>query len=269
MNPAPGHNRSAATVGTMAIDESSIEAARELVGTAQHIVVLTGAGISTDSGIPDFRGPQGLWTKNPAAEKASNIHNWMTEPDLRRSAWRSRLAALERPAPRPNAGHRALVELERSGRLDLVVTQNVDGLHLEAGTDRARLVEIHGTSRDAICLDCATRFPMDEVLERVRAGDEDPTCPICGGMLKSATISFGQSLIEADLDRAANAARAADLLLAVGSTLSVYPIAGMVPIASAAGAAIVVVNGEPTELDDLADAVVLGPISDILPELLR
>lgn len=251
----------------MTIDESSLDEARRLVGAAQRIVVLTGAGISTDSGIPDFRGPQGLWTKDPAAEKASNIHNWLSDPDLRRKAWRSRVAALEQPAPQPNAGHRALVDLERSGRLDLIVTQNVDGLHVEAGTDRSRLVEIHGTSREAICLDCRAQGPIDDVLARVRAGEDDPKCRACGGLLKSATISFGQGLVEADLERALAAAQTADLLLAVGSTLSVYPIAGMVPITSAAGARIVIVNGEPTEFDDLADAVVRGPISEVLPAL--
>lgn len=259
----------AATVAAMTVDPSSLDEARALVRAAQHIVVLTGAGISTDSGIPDFRGPQGLWTKNPSAEKASNIQNWVADPELRRSAWQSRLAHLDRPAPQPNAGHRALVDLERSGRLDLVVTQNVDGLHLQAGTDRTRLVEIHGTSREAICLDCGARSQMDGVLERVRAGEDDPRCQGCGGMLKSATISFGQSLVEADLERAAAAARATDLLLAVGSTLSVYPIAGMVPIASAQGARIVIVNGEATEFDDLADAVVRGEISEVLPALVR
>jgi len=253
----------------MAVDSSSLASARRLIAAARHIVALTGAGISTDSGIPDFRGPQGLWTKNPAAEKASNIHHWMTDPALRRRAWHARLDALDRPAPRPNVGHRALVDLERAGRLDLVVTQNVDGLHAEAGTDRERLVEIHGTSRAAACLDCGDRLPIGAVLDRVRAGEDDPTCRICGGILKSATISFGQSLVEADLERAATAARAADLLLAVGSTLSVYPIAGMVPIASATGARIVIVNGEATEFDDLADAVVRGPISEILPALVR
>ncbi len=251
----------------MTIDESSLDEARRLVGAAQRIVVLTGAGISTDSGIPDFRGPQGLWTKDPAAEKASNIHNWLGDPDLRRKAWRSRVAALERPAPRPNAGHRALVDLERSGRLDLIVTQNVDGLHVEAGTDRSRLVEIHGTSREAICLDCRAHGPIDDVLARVRAGEDDPKCRACGGLLKSATISFGQGLVEADLERALAAAQTADVLLAVGSTLSVYPIASMVPIASAAGARIVIVNGEATEFDDVADAVVRGPISEVLPAL--
>jgi NAD-dependent deacetylase len=253
----------------MAEDPSQLEVARRLIADAQHIVVLTGAGISTDSGIPDFRGPQGLWTRNPEAEKASNIHNWVSDPGLRRSAWQSRLAAVDRPAPRPNAGHRALVDLERAGRLDLIVTQNVDGLHADAGSSRARLVEIHGTSREAMCLVCGRRFPMTEVLDRVRDGENDPACAVCGGLLKSATISFGLSLVEADLDRAAAAARAADMLLAVGSTLSVYPIAGMVPIASAAGARVVIVNGGATEFDDIADAVVRGSISETLPALVR
>lgn len=248
---------------------SPLEEARALVAAARHIVVLTGAGISTDSGIPDFRGPEGVWTKNPAAERASHIDHWIADAELRRTAWRSRLEASGRPKPRPNAGHEALVALERTGRVDLVVTQNIDGLHLDAGTDRSRLVEIHGTAREVVCLGCGDRNPIDDVLERVRAGDDDPTCRICGGMLKSATISFGQSLVDADLERAAEAARNSDLLLAVGSTLSVYPIAGMVPLAAAAGARLVIVNGGATEFDDLADAVVRGSISDVLRELVR
>lgn len=240
-----------------------------MLAAAQRIVVLTGAGISTDSGIPDFRGPEGVWTKNPAAERASHIDHWIADAELRRSAWRSRAERSGHPTPRPNVGHEAIVTLERTGRVDLVVTQNIDGLHLDAGTDRSRLVEIHGTSREAVCLSCGDRNPIDDVLDRVRAGEDDPTCGICGGMLKSATISFGQSLVDADLERASEAARACDLLLAVGSTLSVYPIAGMVPIAAAAGARLVIVNGGATDFDDLADAVVRGSISEVLPELVR
>ncbi len=252
----------------MAPDQTDIDHARDLLAVAAHIVALTGAGISTDSGIPDFRGPRGVWTTNPAAERASDIHHWMTDPELRRSAWRSRLASGERPAPRPNAGHRALVELEATGTLDLLVTQNVDGLHLEAGTDPQRLVEIHGNSRETVCLDCGDRLPIATTLERVRAGEDDPVCRVCGGMVKSATISFGQRLVETDINRAEVAARNADLLLAVGSTLSVFPVAALVPAALTSGARLVIVNGAPTEFDDLADVVVRGSISDVLPELL-
>jgi NAD-dependent deacetylase len=217
------------------------ERARALVAGARRIVALTGAGISTDSGIPDFRGPDGVWTKNPAAERSATLTAYMSDPEVRRRAWQSRLTS---PlwAAEPNPGHRALVTLERAGRLDTLVTQNIDGLHQKAGTDPARLVEIHGNSSEIVCLDCQHRQPAEPVHDRVRAGDPDPRCQEesaegypCGGILKSATISFGQSLVARDLRRAEAAAAGCDLLLAVGSTLAVYPAAGLVPIASQAG----------------------------------
>jgi NAD-dependent deacetylase len=248
--------------------------ARDLVAAALRIVVLTGAGISTESGIPDFRGPQGVWTKNPEAEKLATLEHYMADPEVRRRAWQDRLRSPTWQA-RPNAGHRALFELERRGVLDTLVTQNVDGLHVRAGHDPERVVEIHGTMREAMCMACGDRRPMGEVLERVRAGDDDPRCGVqsngsgepCGGILKSATISFGQQLVAADLERAEQAALRCDVLLAVGSTLSVYPAAGLVPLAHSAGAAVVIVNGEPTEYDAIAEAVVRGPIGEVLPKI--
>jgi NAD-dependent deacetylase len=174
----------------------------------------------------------------------------------------------------PNAGHAAMVELERSGRLHSLVTQNIDGLHQKAGSDPARLIEIHGNALDIMCLRCQLRQPAEATHARVRAGEADPTCrevradgSICGGILKSATISFGQNLVPEDLRSAEAAAASCDLLLAVGSTLGVYPAAGLVPIASRSGAPVVIINGGPTDLDEMADVVVFGPISDILPEL--
>jgi NAD-dependent deacetylase len=248
--------------------EALIETARAWIDQAQRIVALTGAGISTDSGIPDFRGPQGVWTKNPQAEKMATLQNYLADPDVRKQAWRSRI---ESPAWRaePNAGHRALVTLEHRGKLDTLITQNVDGLHLKAGSSRARVIEIHGTMRDVTCLSCGERAPMERAIERVRAGEEDPACRTCGGILKSATISFGQSLVPEDLRRAELAAEGCDLLLAVGSTLSVYPIAGVVPVAKRAGARVVIVNAEPTAMDDLADAMLQGSISALLPLMVR
>jgi NAD-dependent deacetylase len=230
------------------------------------VVALTGAGISTDSGIPDFRGPQGVWTKDPEAEKMATIQYYVADPSVRRRAWQSRL---DHPvwAARPNAGHHALVALERRGKLHALVTQNVDGLHLVAGHDPARVIEVHGTLREVVCLDCGERAPMERALARVRAGEEDPPCRSCGGILKSATISFGQALVAEDLRRAQRAATEADLLLAVGSTLSVYPVAGVVPAAKDAGARVVIVNGGPTAMDELGDAVLRGSISEILPAI--
>ncbi|HLM63931.1 MAG TPA: Sir2 family NAD-dependent protein deacetylase [Acidimicrobiales bacterium] len=243
-----------------------IDEVRGWIAEAQRIVVLTGAGISTDSGIPDFRGPQGVWTKDPSAEKTATLAHYMGDPEVRRRSWRTRV---DHPAWRaePNPGHRALVELQARGTLDTLVTQNIDGLHQEAGVDPALVVEIHGTMREVVCMSCDERAPMERALARVQAGEEDPPCRSCGGILKSATISFGQNLVPEDLQRAAAAADRADMLLAVGTTLGVYPAANLVPIARVGGARIVIVNGSPTEMDHLADAVLRGSISTLLPAL--
>jgi NAD-dependent deacetylase len=249
--------------------QDDLDRARALLHRAERVVVLTGAGISTDSGIPDFRGPNGVWTKDPAAEKASNIHHYLSDPEVRKARWRSWLASSEREHPQPNAGHRALVDLERSGRLRALLTQNVDGLHVAAGSDPSLVVEIHGTTREVACLDCGERAPMERALARVAAGEDDPPCRSCGGILKSATISFGQSLVGRDLQRADDAARNCDLLLALGTTLAVYPIAEVVPLAASRGAGIVIVNQEPTEMDDLADVLLRGSLSEVLPALVE
>ena len=246
--------------------ERSIATARSWIDASSRIVVLTGAGISTDSGIQDFRGPKGLWTLNPAAEKMATIQHYIADPEVRRRAWRNRLETAGQQRE-PNAGHRAIVDLENRGKLELLVTQNVDGLHLDAGTSRDRFVEIHGTFREVACLECDERAPMERARDRVRAGEDDPPCRSCGGILKSATISFGQGLIEKDLSRSFETAGACDLMLAVGSTLGVFPIANVVPIAQEAGARIVILNGEPTEMDAIADVVIRGSISDVLPRL--
>jgi len=246
--------------------EALIGTVRDWIAGASCIAVLTGAGISTDSGIPDFRGPQGLWTKNPEAEKMATLQVYMSDPEVRKRAWRWRLET-RASQRRPNPGHDALVRLEQSGHLDLLVTQNVDGLHQAAGSDPKRVVEIHGTLHEVECLACGERAPMDRALERVVAGEEDPPCRSCGGILKSATISFGQGLVAPDLQRAERAALDCDLLLAVGTTLGVYPVAGMVPTARQSGARIVILNGGPTEMDALADVVLRGGISEVLPEL--
>ena len=246
---------------------TAVDDARRLVSVAHAVTVLTGAGISTDSGIPDFRGPNGVWTKNPGAEKAATIQNYVSDPEVRKRAWRNRLDS-EAWAAEPNPGHRALVELEAQGKLHTLITQNIDGLHQAAGSDPDRVVEVHGTIREVGCLACGERAPMERALDRVRAGEEDPDCRTCGGMLKSATISFGQSLVADDLGRAERAARECDLMLAIGSTLSVYPICDVVPIAKMSGAEVVILNAEPTQFDDLADVVVRGSISEVLPEIL-
>jgi NAD-dependent deacetylase len=247
---------------------AAVDEAAELVQRSERIVVLTGAGISTDSGIADYRGPNGLWTKNPKAERTSNISYYLSDPEVRRLAWEHRLGSPIWDA-QPNEGHRALVELERQGRLDTLVTQNVDGLHHLAGHDPERIVEIHGNARTVVCWACGDSAPMERALERVRAGEADPPCKACGGILKSATISFGQQLVREDLERADAAARRADLLLAIGSTLGVYPAAGLVPIALDTGARLIIVTADPTPYDAHADVVLHASISEVLPRIVR
>jgi NAD-dependent deacetylase len=249
-----------------AVTAAAIAAAAEVVGAARRVVVLTGAGISTDSGIPDFRGPNGLWTRNPAAEKASNIQHYLSDPEVRRAAWLHRLDTPVWTAE-PNRGHAAIVELERRGRLYALVTQNIDELHQRAGNDPELVIEVHGTVRWTRCWECSDRRPMVEALDRVRAGEADPPCRTCGGIIKSDTISFGQALVPEVIERAMRVAAECDVLLAVGSTLSVYPVAGCVPIAKRAGASVIIVNGSATEMDHLADHLLTGSIGEILPAL--
>ena len=245
----------------------SIDLVRGWVASSRCIVALTGAGISTESGVPDFRGPQGLWTKNPKAERLSNIHYYMSDPEVRQLAWQQRL---NHPAWRakPNAGHFALASLERAGKLRALITQNIDGLHEKAGNSTERVIEVHGTVHEVVCMTCGRRGPMADVLARVRAGESDPPCLECGGILKSATISFGQQLVPDVIDRAMRAADEADLLLAIGSTLQVYPVAAVVPRAKSAGARIVILNAEATRFDDIADVVIQQRIGDVLPALI-
>jgi NAD-dependent deacetylase len=243
-----------------------IERVRGWIEESSAISVLTGAGISTDSGIPDFRGPQGLWTRNPEAEKLATLQHYLSDPEVRRRSWRMRLEPGALWDAKPNRAHRALVELERRGKLHTLVTQNVDGLHQAAGQTPARVVEIHGSMREFMCLGCDDRGPIEVVLERVRAGDDDPRCR-CGGILKTRAVSFGQSLFPGDMERAEAGALACDLMLAIGSTLAVYPAAGVVPLAKQNGARVVIVNGDATEMDFLADALLRGSIGEILPRL--
>jgi NAD-dependent deacetylase len=233
---------------------------------ARAVTVLSGAGISTDSGVPDFRGPQGVWTRDPAAQRMFTLQSYLADPELRRRAWRNRL---DHPAWRaePNAGHRALVELERSGRLAGIVTQNIDGLHQRAGSDPAKVVEIHGTLFEVECLDCGRTTTMRAALDRVAAGDPDPACTVCGGIQKAATISFGQALRPEVLAAATELAAGCDLFLAVGTTLQVQPAAGLAEVAVRRGARLVILNLDPTPYDPMAAAVLRAPIGATLPRL--
>jgi NAD-dependent deacetylase len=243
-----------------------LDTLRDWIDSAERIVALTGAGISTESGIPDFRGPNGVWTRNPAAEKLSTLQNYLADAEIRKASWRSRL---DHPAfsAQPNAGHLALARLERRSKLHALITQNIDGLHVRAGNSPQKIVEVHGNVHGVVCFGCGWKGPMLPVLDRVRAGEEDPHCTRCDGILKSDTISFGQALVPEVIDRAMRVAEETDLMLAVGSTLQVYPIAHAVPIAKSSGARVVIINAQPTQFDSLADAIVREPIGQVLPAI--
>ncbi|MGI5216669.1 SIR2 family NAD-dependent protein deacylase [Nocardia sp. CA-290969] len=233
-----------------------------------RIAVLTGAGISTDSGIPDFRGPRGVWTEDPVAELLSTYDNYMADPALRVRSWEARR---NNPAwgAEPNPAHLALVDLERAGRALTIVTQNIDRLHQRAGSNPKRVIEIHGNMFDVVCVDCGYTASMAETLDRVGMGEPDPPCPECGGILKADVIMFGQALDHRTLLKATLAAETADIFLAVGTSLQVEPAASLCGRAVAAGAALIIVNAEPTPYDSLATEVVREPIGTALPRLVE
>ena len=239
-----------------------------VVAGAARVAVLSGAGISTESGIPDFRGPNGLWTRNPGSERLSSLAAYRADPEVRRQSWQARLTHPVWDAE-PNAGHRALVDLERAGRLRAILTQNIDRLHQKAGSSQELVVELHGSMFDTVCLGCGDRRPMREALDRVEAGEADPPCLVCGGILKSATISFGQSLDVDVLMRAKETAETCDLMLVAGSSLAVQPAAGLVGLAARAGAAVVICNAGETPYDHLATVVLRDRLGEVLPELVR
>ncbi|MCL2423349.1 MAG: Sir2 family NAD-dependent protein deacetylase [Micrococcales bacterium] len=245
---------------------SDIAAARTLVDAAERIVVLSGAGISTGAGIPDFRGPQGVWTKDPAAERVSNLDDYLGDHAVRKVAWRRRAETFAL-APEPTAAHRSLVDLEATGRLTGIVTQNTDGLHLLAGNSPETVLEMHGNARRWRCEACEASGPMDDQLARLASGDEDPDCPQCGGITRATVILFGESLDGHLLDRAFDIAGQCDLLVAIGTTLVVQPVASLVSVALHHGAKVIIVNAEPTPYDDDADAVLRDDIQHVVPQL--
>ncbi|MFI1375443.1 SIR2 family NAD-dependent protein deacylase [Streptomyces longwoodensis] len=232
------------------------------------VALLSGAGISTDSGIPDYRGPGGLWCRDPEAEKLVTHSFYMADPDIRRRAWLMRRDAGALGAE-PNAAHRAVAELERSGVPVRVITQNVDGLHQLAGMPARKVLELHGSARSVVCTRCHARGSMRDALARVAAGEDDPLCLECGGVLKPATVMFGERLDPVVLGEAVAVTKACQVFLAVGTSLQVQPAAGLARVAVDHGARLVVVNAEPTPYDDLADQVVREPIGTALPRLLR
>ena len=248
-------------------NDSDFESIRSLVSDAVRITVITGAGVSTDSGIPDFRGKNGLWTRNPAAEKASTLSVYLADEEVRRASWQARVRNLVETSFRPNTNHESLLELERQGRLRAIVTQNVDGLHEAVGHGEGIVIPVHGTWAYSRCWSCGDRVPMTETLERVIAGDPDPKCLLCGGILKSDTILFEEPLVPEVIDEAMRAAEDCDLMLAVGTKLSVTPAANVVPRARANGAAVVIINDQPTDGDRFAHGILRGAISEFLPHL--
>jgi NAD-dependent deacetylase len=251
----------------MALDgagNDEITALARLIEESRRTVVLTGAGISTESGIPDFRSPGGIWSRM----QPITYQEFVASEEARLEDWRRRFRMnVDFGHAEPNAGHYGLAHMAAEGRLEAVITQNIDGLHQRAGNSPEKVIEVHGTVHEYMCMNCGNRGPMQVVLDRVRAGEDDPPCTDCKGILKSATISFGQGLVPEVIERAMDAAGEADLFLAIGSTLQVYPVAGAVPCAKSAGARIVIVNAEPTGFDDIADAVIRERIGDVLPEL--
>jgi NAD-dependent deacetylase len=242
----------------------ALDRAAELLAGAGRIVVFTGAGVSTDSGIPDFRSPGGIWTRYDPRQLS--FRRYVSDPATRRLAWRLR-RELHHLGARPNPAHLACVRLAAAGRLAGVITQNVDGLHGDAGLPAELLCEVHGTGREAICLGCGERGPMSEAVARVEAGEDDPACLGCGGILKAATVSFGQNIPAEVWARAEALTAACDAFVAVGSSLVVQPAASLPVKASRRGAALVIVNREPTPLDHLADAVLHGEAGTLLPAL--
>ena len=242
------------------IDRNDVQEAREALLEASTVTILTGAGVSTDSGIPDFRGPDGLWTKHPELEEMSNIDTFMNNPDIREKAWKLRVVGMN-DGVAPNLAHYLLADYQNnSGKVLKLVTQNVDGLHLEAGSDPGHTIEIHGNIKRARCTGCRLQLPVPTF----EGEYEDPSCPACFSLVKPDIVMFGEMLNENDVNAAMAAASDADILLCVGTSLQVYPIAEMAEVARA----VVTISNQPTSLDYMVRYSLVGEIRDILPELL-
>ena len=246
--------------------KAATERLHELFARSRRGVAFTGAGISTESGIPDFRSPGGLWTKNQPIP----FDEFVASQEMRNEAWRRKFALEDQfRAAKPGRGHRALARLVRTGTLAAIITQNIDNLHQESGVPREKVIELHGNGSYALCLDCAARYEIDWVRERFsQSGGIAPACAGCGGPVKSATISFGQAMPELEMQRAEEETLAADLFLSIGSSLVVWPAAGFPVMAKRNGAALIIINREPTDFDAMADLVVRDDIGDVLEPFL-
>jgi NAD-dependent deacetylase len=246
-----------------------VEELADLIAASERVVAFTGAGVSTESGIPDFRSPGGIWKRYDPTQ--FTFSRYVDSAEVRRRSWEMRREFFRKPV-HPNAAHLALARLEEAGRCLGVVTQNIDGLHQDAGS--RRVIELHGTAREVHCIGhrprggvphgCGWRAPYTWALDKVARGDHDPLCPMCGGLVKSATVSFEQVLPAGVVEEAYDLVSEADLLIAAGSSLQVYPAAGLPEAAVAHGARLVVVNAEPTPLDELATLVVHGRVGEVL-----
>jgi len=232
------------------------------------VVIFTGAGMSTESGIPDFRSPGGIWTRM----QPISFQDYVSDPGARRLSWQRRLEMEETwNTVQPNGGHRAVAELVARGKASHVITQNIDGLHQQSGVPQDRLIELHGSTRHAKCLNCGTRVEIDDILAHFKAHGDAPDCVQCGGLVKTATMSFGQPMPEGEMARADAAVRACDLMLVLGSSLQVYPAAGFPLLAKRQGAGLVILNREQTPLDGYADLVLnaeIGPTMQLVIETL-
>ena len=238
-----------------------VEQLHELIGSAKRIVAFTGAGISTESGIPDFRSPSGIWTKY----QPIYFDDFMSSEDMRREAWRRKFATDETmQKAEPNAGHRALAKLIEQGKMTAIITQNVDGLHQRSGVPESKIIELHGNSTYATCLDCGQRYELDPIKKAFQGKGTLPVCEKCDGIVKTATISFGQAMPEIQMARAQDETMACDLFMVLGSSLVVYPAAGFPRIAKRRGARLVIVNRDPTDQDEDADLVVHAEIGPTL-----
>ena len=245
---------------------AEVDDATRLLAGASRVMALTGAGISTESGIPDFRGPNGVWTRDPEAERRATIQYYLANRHARVASWKGRVDSPLLSA-QPNTGHFAISALHDLGKLGFLVTQNVDGLHQQGGFPAVRIVENHGSVREFQCMSCPDRGPIERVLARVQGGEDDPPCRSCGGILKSATISFGQGLVAEDLLRSQAEAEECDLFLAIGTSLGVYPAAELPAIALRNGAKLVIMNAQETPYDDHASVIVRDPLGAVLPEI--